>query len=767
MELIFAMLNIKKPIQIIAGCVFVTLISGCAGGIGGMFKKNEVNVVPVAKPLVVTPPGWVLGREHPKYPLSQYIVGVGSSDEGLTKAKESSRLDLAKSIKVKIKSRMEDYSSTERTSIQSLIITEVNTILEGVEFKDGWYDNSKKAYHSFAALNRTLAASGIKSRIKETESLLEKHLRQGNEAEEKGDVVRALFNYLNGYHKTTGLPSLRSSLRVITHETQPEQPWGVQDISKNTFLGKINGITQNLRLNVISGDNQVVKTYKGISKPLVAEVYLDKSGRKIPLSNIPVLFRFEKGEGQLESERVSDTNGRVQSTIHKIDNFDRKHHVIGAKLNYEIFASNFEPSSKNLLSALNHVKVVFNHTIDTPKWASNKSQAWKSGITDLVNQVVQNIPPGGNPLVGVTGFRDLRHDKIAKFNEVLKEDFETVLVQAQSLIVKSIVKPEEKTHEETAKEENLTFYVHGSYRLEKKGIEIRAKLIETQSQHILSFGNILIDRSEINSEDLAFLTSHEKQLASPGETYDANVETFFVSKPEVPAFNLTVVPGFYKNTQAGKVWTTKNEYQIGENIVFRVESDVDAFLTLWDIHSNGDTTLLFPNDYDKKNLIRAGVTRDIPATKFKFDVQGPAGLERIKAIATLSGKMPLDFDYSHQKFFSIKPTSSRGARDIEVLANEFSTNKSSDWAEASSKIHIFERGKVYYRGSRNLSVDFKNGKTYYRSMSRDPDTFKNGKTYYRTMSIDLDCKKVPIVKKPGKPKDMKGTLGKDPKGEKC
>ena len=339
MELIFAMLNIKKPIQITAGCVFVTLVSGCAGGIGGMFKKDEVNVVPVAKPLVVTPPDWVLGREHPKYPLSQYIVGVGSSDKSSTSAKESSRLELAKSIKVKIESRMEDYSSTERTSIQSRIITEVNNILEGVEFKDGWYDSSKKTYYSFAALNRALAGSGIKSRIKETEFFLEKHLRQGNEAEEKGDVVRALFNYLNGYHKTTGLPSLRSSLRVITHETQSEQPWGVQNISKSTFLGKINGITQNLRLNVISGDNQVVKTYKGISKPLVAEVYLDKSSRKIPLSNIPVLFRFEKGEGQLESERVSDTNGRVQSTIHKIDNFDRKHHVIAAKLNYEIFSS--------------------------------------------------------------------------------------------------------------------------------------------------------------------------------------------------------------------------------------------------------------------------------------------------------------------------------------------------------------------------------------------------------------------------------------------
>ena len=744
------MLNIKKIIQTLAGCILTMLVSGCAGGIGEMLKKDQANVLPVAKPLVVKPPGWVLGREHIKYPLSQYIVGVSSSNESLTKAKELSRLDLAKSIKVKIKSRMEDYSGTERTSIQSLIVTEVNTLLEGVEFKDGWYDSSKKTHHSFAALNRNLAASGIKSRIKETETLLEKYLRQGNEAEEKGDVVRALFNYLNGYQSTTGLPSLRSSLRIIMRGNQSEQPWGAGNISRNTFLGKINGITQNLRLNIVSGNNQVVKTYKGISRPLVAEVYLDHSVRKIPLSNIPVLFRFKKGEGQLESERVSDTNGQVQTTIHKIDNFDSRHHVIEAKLNYEIFVSNFEPSSKNLLSPLNHVKVSFNYTIDTPKWASNKSQAWKSGITDLVNQVTQNIPPGGSHLVGVTGFRDLRHDKTAKFNEILKEDFETVLVQAQPLIVKSIVKPEDKTHEDTANEENLEFYVHGSYRLEKKGLEIRARLIETQSQHILSFGNILIDRSEINSEDLAFLMSHEKKLVSPRETFDTNVEKFFVSKPEVPVLNLTLESGFYKDTPKGKkVWTTKNKYQIGDNIVFRVESDRDAFITLWAIHSNGEVGLLFPNNFHKEK-VSAGVTYEIPASNFKLEVQGPAGLERIKVIATLSGKMPLDFDYSHQGYFSINPNTSQGTSSIEVLAKEFSTNKRSDWAEASRKITIFEKGKVYETGHRNLSVSFKNDKTLYKLMRSEPG-----------------CKKVPIVKKPGKPKDILGTLGKDLKGDKC
>ena len=690
----------------------MALVSGCAGGIMTAHKKDETQVPPVVvKPLVIKPPDWVLGRGHPNYPLSQYIVGVGISDESSVSANESSRSELAKSLKVKIKSKMRDYSDNERTLIQRLIETEVNTILEGVEIKDGWYDNSKKVYYSFAALGRSLAASEIRNRITETGSLHEKYLRKGSEAEERGDVTGALSHYLSGYHKTSGLPSLRSALRVITRETQPAAASELQGVSKNTFLGKISGITRNLKLSAVSGDNQVIKTYKGISGPLVAEVYLERSGQKIPLPNIPVVFLFEKGAGQLESEKVSDANGRIQTTIHKIDSFKEKNHVIAARLNYEMFTSNFKSSSKNLLSPLNHVKVLFNYTIDTPQWASEKSQVWKSGITELVNQVIQNIPPGGSPLVGVTGFKDLRHNTITPFNEILKEDFETVLVQAQDLTVKETVKTKDKNHEETAKEQNLDFYINGSYRLEKKGLEIRARLVETRTRHILSSGNILIEKSEINAEDLAFLTGRGRATSSPAEVYAESLEDLIASKPEMATFDI-------------KVWTGKNEYQIGEKITFYVRSDQDTYLTLLNISSNGDATVIFPNAYHKDNFLRGGRTYEIPAEDygFEFDVRGPAGLERIKAIATPGREMSIDFDYS-TGFHSIERGTVRGTRDIKVLANEFSTNKRTGWAEAFSEIYIFEQGKIYYRGSR----------------------------------------KVPIVKQPEKPKDILGVPGKDSK----
>ena len=84
--------------------------------------------------------------------------------------------------------------------------------------------------------------------------------------------------------------------------------------------------------------------------------------------------------------------------------------------------------------------------------------------------------------------------------------------------------------------------------------------------------------------------------------------------------------------------------------------------------------------------------------------------------------MPIDFDYS-TGFHSIERGTARGTRDIKVLANEFSTNKRTGWAEAFSEIYIFEQGKIYYRGSR----------------------------------------KVPIVKQPEKPKDILGVPGKDSK----
>jgi hypothetical protein len=48
--------------------------------------------------------------------------------------------------------------------------------------------------------------------------------------------------------------------------------------------------------------------------------------------------------------------------------------------------------------------------------------------------------------------------------------------------------------------------------------------------------------------------------------------------------------------------------------------------------------VIFPNKFHRGSFIRAGKTYQVPLPSygFEFRLQGPAGLERIKAIATLN-----------------------------------------------------------------------------------------------------------------------------------
>ena len=144
-----------------------------------------------------------------------------------------------------------------------------------------------------------------------------------------------------------------------------------------------------------------------------------------------------------------------------------------------------------------------------------------------------------------------------------------------------------------------------------------------------------------------------------------------------------------------------------------------------DVGPNGNITVIFPNKYHSDNFVRAGVTYQVPSPNygFEFDIQGPAGLERIKAIVTLNKVSLLKLDLD-KGFHSVKRGTSRGTRTIQALSKQVNAVDSSSWAEAYSEIFIFNKGEKYIRGSR----------------------------------------KIPIIVKPKKPTDMIGTFGNEHNG---
>jgi len=700
-------MQLKTPMALVSSLILI-MVSGCTGGLKGLEVKQDT-LPEVSTPPSSPPPGWVLGRGHSRFPQGRYLIGVGVSEKNSVSANESARSNLAKNLKVKIHSTMVDVSTTEQAYVESVIETEVDTVLEGVEIKDGWLDQSKGVYYALAVVERGLAASTIQNRIEKIESVLRRNLSEGSEAENGADIISALSHYLSGYQKTSSLSPLKSALYVIT---------GSQDNPKNIsnveFESRIKGLVHNLNLIAISGDRQVVKTQKGLAEPLVAKVYLLKEGNQVPVSSIPVLFNYESGQGELEQEKISGADGKVQTTIHKISSYEESSHLIAVKLDYSGILSNFHGDFVGkLLSPLKNKRVTFNYAIQTPKWASNKSQGWRNSITDLSNQLISNISPEKKPLLGVIPFKNLRFNRVTPFSRVLNEDIKTIIARGEDLKLKEITIDEEKPPIEIAKANGLDYYVIGSYRMERAGLEIRSRLIDTKTENIQSSANILIERKELNPEDLALIDtmSEEFKTAEKKKSYQDQLEKLVAAKPSSSSFK-------------ANVWTDKREYEINEKIVFYVKADKNGYLTLLDIGPNGNITVIFPNKFHRENFVRADVTYQIPSPNygFEFDVRGPAGLERIKAIVTLDkvSLLKLDLDAG---FHSVTRGTTRGTRTIQALATQVDSVDNSAWAQAYSEIFIFKKGERYTRGSR----------------------------------------KIPITEEPKKPIDMIGTIGNEEK----
>lgn len=85
-----------------------------------------------------------------------------------------------------------------------------------------------------------------------------------------------------------------------------------------------------------------------------------------------------------------------------------------------------------------------------------------------------------------------------------------------------------------------------------------------------------------------------------------------------------------------EVKVDKPAYRIGEKMVIIVRASQDCYLSLYDTSTIGEVTQVFPNKYAPDNKLQGGVIYRIPTQSDKFDwlVQGPAGIEKVRAVGT-------------------------------------------------------------------------------------------------------------------------------------
>ena len=131
------------------------------------------------------------------------------------------------------------------------------------------------------------------------------------------------------------------------------------------------------------------------------------------------------------------------------------------------------------------------------------------------------------------------------------------------------------------------------------------------------------------------------------------------------------------------------KYRIGDRIVVYFRSDRDCYLTLFNIGTSGKLTILFPNYLFQNNFTRADRIYAIPGDEypFEYELSGPPGVEKIKAIATTSKLNLMDFEFSKEEFFH-SVESGVAARDISIVAKRMGEVPVDSWAEAICEFEV-------------------------------------------------------------------------------
>jgi hypothetical protein len=86
-----------------------------------------------------------------------------------------------------------------------------------------------------------------------------------------------------------------------------------------------------------------------------------------------------------------------------------------------------------------------------------------------------------------------------------------------------------------------------------------------------------------------------------------------------------------------EVKVDKDVYHVGDFVVVIVRASQECHLTLYDISTEGEVTQIFPNQFAQDNWIQGEAVYRIPDKQdsFDFEIIGPPGIERVRAIGTI------------------------------------------------------------------------------------------------------------------------------------
>jgi TolB-like protein len=672
------------------------------GGCGGLTAATPAEDRQASMPAAGQPaPGWVRSHRDARYPDQLYLTGVGEAASGFAEAEAQARTDLAKRIEVQIEGedRFLAVEATEggyRYAVRSDVSEAVAVKLTGLTIEDRWQDSRSRRFFALAVLQREKAASAVR---RDLDALLDdagtvQAKVKALEAQE--EPLRALWAYAQLQNLASEIQSLRRRYLVVRGDTPDPRPLQPAPSAVETEQ-RMQDLLASLRLLPVAGDGQRAMAGRPLERPLTVRFLSRLGGKEVPIRDLPILYAFDRGQGQVNAMVRTDPAGQAAATVREVKPSEEST-TVSARPDLDAATAGMPASLRQRVGDMLKQQVV-TFTIVPPR----SLQAGADPVMRAVGRLGETLlsrfdfEEKGKPSLAVLDFLETYGNQRLPLSQRLETGLRTALAQWEFVsVVQRDVPPTASKPEEKARALGVEHYVDGLYVLSKDTVTVNASLHKVTDGTTRAAGAITIPREELTPQDLQGFLDRSNITPSgitimpdePPPSYDEFLSRLVMLHQSAPPFGL-------------RLWTNKASYAIGEKVVFNVEAEQDCYLTLVDIGTSGNLTVLFPNAYDRNNRIQAGRRYEIPGASYGFDIHvgGPTGIERVKAIATTQPFTLFENMDLSQGFFGLTRGGTRGweatLRDFKVSPKQVAP---SQWTDAAIEILVLDQGKAEPRG---------------------------------------------------------------------
>jgi hypothetical protein len=270
--------------------------------------------------------------------------------------------------------------------------------------------------------------------------------RQAATLQEQGEVLHAL----KLWHQALEVDAIAEQLDRRIHYLAPHNAGGEAGAARLAQTRqRFAALLMSLKLEKVSGDQQRAKPGKPLSDLLAIQVRSALQGQDRPVPEMPVVFSFEAGKGEVDSVLRTNQQGRAEARVRHVEPGPRLSRDCGEGSGRSAGSATFLPSLRDQLTR-HLAEQVVKFSMTPPPLAGDNSPL-AMALHDLALRLSSHVNDSDGALTVLQGFLENR----TKARLALSARLETGLVSGLSrfgvlrMMDGEVVKAEDSTNSST------------------------------------------------------------------------------------------------------------------------------------------------------------------------------------------------------------------------------------------------------------------------------------------------------------------------------